>query len=289
MRYLNKSQPRRASRGFTLIELLVVIAIIAILIALLLPAVQAAREAARRSTCKNNLMQIGLAVQNYEAAFEMLPPGVIDAGASINSKAEGYHMSWISQILPFLEENNVYSHIDFTASAYDPKNAPARGQVIRVLICTSDFMPIVNNKVAMTSYASVHHDDEAPISGENHGVFYLNSSVRFRQITDGSSNTLFHGERVLDKGDLGWISGTRSSLRNGGTKISEGIPGSNYNAAQQGKSLADNEVGGFSSRHTGGAHFVMGDGRVRFFSENVDVQTYRNLCNRADGALLEEF
>jgi len=279
----------KTSRGFTLIELLVVIAIIAILIALLLPAVQAAREAARRSTCKNNLMQIGLAVQNYEAAFEMLPPGTVNASGPISSTEQGYHMSWISQILPHLEENNVYSHIDFGVGAYDPKNAPVRAQVIRVLICPSDFMPSKASDAALASYASAHNDVETPIDVSNNGVFYLNSSTRFHHITDGASNTIFHGERVLLKDDLGWISGTRSTLRNAGTKINDGIPGSNYTTATPPAQPAANEVGGFSSRHAGGAHFVMGDGRVTFLSENVDIVTYKNLCNRADGALLEEF
>ena len=277
------------SRGFTLIELLVVIAIIAILIALLLPAVQAAREAARRSTCKNNLMQIGLAVQNYEAAFERLPPGCVNDTGPIDSTEKGYHMSWISQILPHLEENNVYSHIDFTRGVYDPKNAPVRAQLIRVLICPSDFMPSKSGSAALSSYASAHNDVETPIALDNNGVFYLNSSTRFREITDGASNTIFHGERVLLKDDLGWLSGTRSTLRNAGTHINKRIPGSNYTTATPPAALADNEVGGFSSRHAGGAHFVMGDGRVTFLSENTDFDTFKNLCNRADGALLEEF
>ena len=94
---------RRRPTGFTLIELLVVIAIIAILIALLLPAVQQAREAARRVSCKNNLMQIGLALHSYELSHEVLPPGVVETESPIKQEAEGYHISWYAQLLPYIE------------------------------------------------------------------------------------------------------------------------------------------------------------------------------------------
>ena len=128
--------PKSRSTGFTLIELLVVIAIIAVLIALLLPAVQQAREAARRTQCKNNLMQIGLALNNYMMAHEVLPPGTQDDVGPIQSKENGgYHMSWLTQILPFVEQQNVYEHIDFVVPVYDPLNVPVRQQRIATFLC----------------------------------------------------------------------------------------------------------------------------------------------------------
>src|SRR4051812_39085560 len=101
------SRRTRGRPGFTLIELLVVIAIISVLIALLLPAIQAAREAARRVQCVNNLMQIGIAVQNYESSHEILPPGVVDLAGPIQNVPKGYHASWMVQLLPYLEQKNV--------------------------------------------------------------------------------------------------------------------------------------------------------------------------------------
>src|SRR3954451_14542119 len=97
----------RSLPGFTLIELLVVIAIISVLIALLLPAVQAAREAARRVQCVNNLMQLGIALHNYESSYEMLPPGSVNPTGPIVNLPRGYHVSWMVQLLPFIEQKSM--------------------------------------------------------------------------------------------------------------------------------------------------------------------------------------
>ena len=128
----------RLRPGFTLIELLIVTAIIAILVALLLPAVQQAREAARRTQCKNHLAQIGVALQNYEMAHRCLPPGTIDASGPIESRASGYHMSWIVQLLPYIDEGNIHRHLDFQQSVYSKANAEARaaGRTNAVSACT---------------------------------------------------------------------------------------------------------------------------------------------------------
>ena len=322
--------------GFTLIELLVVIAIIAVLIALLLPAVQQAREAARRTQCKNNLMQIGLALQNYMLGHEVLPPGTQNATGPIASKEDAtqYHMNWIVQILPYLEQQNVYNHIDFTQSVYSPANSPVRVRQMHTLICPSD--PHTYGKpVGLTNYCGVHNDYEAPIDVNQNGVLFLNSAIHYEQVTDGSSNTIYVTEARADMGaDLGWMSGTRATLRNGvlwtnrkemEAKTAEtaappvvvpadnplavaGLPeggspsppeasyqshlsmrrGSIPIPTQQQVLNAD-QVGGPSSHHTGGWHNVMGDGSVRFVSENIDPKTFRNLMHRADGEMLSEF
>ncbi|MBS0206943.1 MAG: DUF1559 domain-containing protein [Planctomycetes bacterium] len=297
---------RRQPRGFTLIELLVVIAIIAVLIALLLPAVQQAREAARRTQCKNNVSQISLALQNYLMAHEVLPPGSQNPTGPISSveDVDQYHMSWIVQILPFIEQGNTYNHVDFTKSVYAPENSAVRLHNLPSFVCPSDPGGRPGLTAAVSSYKGVHNDMETPIDVDQNGVLFLNSAVRYEQITDGSSNTLFVVEAALiDGSDLGWMSGTRATLRNGVTMTTVGggqvmathlaeINGTGlYNLRQQMSNLTQGKevVGGPSSYHVGGCHVGLGDGSVRFVSQNISPQVMRNLCNRADGEMLDGF
>lgn len=289
-------------RGFTLIELLVVIAIISVLVALLLPAVQQAREAARRIECKNNLMQIGLALQNYMMAHEVLPPGSQDVTGPITGVASetAYHMGWIVQILPYLELGNMYNHVDFTRGVYTPENDPVRLMSPAILKCSSD-----NGKstsVGFTNYFGVHHDVEAPISTDQNGVMFLNSSVRYDDIRDGSSYTIYVLEGVRDmRGSLGWTSGTFSSLRNGviavpATGAGQGTTYQLHGILEAGNAESklhsqapDLYVGGPSSRHVGGFQVVLGDGAVRFVSTNISPLLLRNLTHRADGEMIDSF
>ncbi len=298
-----KTPARRSSTGFTLIELLVVIAIIAILIALLLPAVQQAREAARRTQCKNNLMQIGLAIHNYEMSHEVFPPGCVNATGPVDVGGDGYHFSWIVQILPYLEEGNTYKHFDFSVSVYDEKNKAARARQPDVLICPSD--PHSYGSIGFTNYAGSHHSFEAPINVDNNGVFFLNSAVRYHDIPDGSSHTIFVGERrIFDaNSDRGWASGTDSSLRNGGWTINDQLSFRRDNSGESAAPESAGEdsidgialfspesgaklVGGFSSPHLGGCQFLFGDGSVKFISENISPNLFSNLINRSDGEIV---
>jgi prepilin-type N-terminal cleavage/methylation domain-containing protein/prepilin-type processing-associated H-X9-DG protein len=288
------------TRAFTLIELLVVIAIIAVLIALLLPAVQSAREAARRSQCLNNLMQLGIMVQNYESSHERLPPGVVNDTGPVLDVAKGYHFGWIAQSLPYFEQRNAYNHLNFMLGVYEPQNSTTRTVVIRSLLCPSTPSPTRGSGgVALTSYAGSSNDSEAPIAANNNGVFFLNSSVRYEEVTDGTSQTIFVGEKINDGLDQGWASGTRASLRNSGWVISSRAGGALASAlafgdeedAKAAASAAEPGtpayVGGYGSQHPGGANFAFGDGAVRFLKTSMSPRVFKLLANRADGDIID--
>ncbi|HVX59118.1 MAG TPA: DUF1559 domain-containing protein [Pirellulales bacterium] len=292
---------RQRVRGFTLVELLVVIAIIGVLIALMLPAVQAAREAGRRVQCSNNLCQLALAAQNYEAAHESLPPGVINPTGPIESVSQGQHVNWLAQILPQLELHNAYDRLDFAAGAYAPANAPLRNWGANVFLCPSDPDSTRFAPLGVSNYAGCHHDVEAPIDDDNHGLLFLNSSIGYRDMLDGSSQTILIGEKLVTRLDLGWLSGTRATLRNTGSSInssSRGLLAAIDDGAELLRPHADGSVkqpvapalvvGGFESWHPGGANFLLADGSIRFLTDSMDQTVLQQLGHRADGQLLDE-
>jgi len=290
-----------------LIELLVVIAIIAVLIALLLPAVQSAREAARRCQCVNNMMQLALALQNYESSHEVLPSGVVNPTGPIAEQPKGYHFGWLTQILPYVEARTIYNHFNFTLGLYETQNITTRATLIRSYLCPSDNGPARGALgIAMNNYAGNHHDVEAPIAANNRGVLYLNSATRYEDVSDGSSQTIFIGEKLNDGLGMGWASGTRASLRNTGSTVNQpsasprssalGVPpddsdGGPSGAAAGGEASASDDalrfVGGFSSRHPGGANSAFGDGSVRFLKSSIAAGILRLLGNRADGEFID--
>lgn len=286
-----RSFPGGRRRAFTLVELLVVIAIISVLIALLLPAVQAAREAARRTSCLNNISQLGLALHNFEFHFEKLPPGVVNDVGPIRNEPKGTHVSWIVKILPYMEQNAAYKRFNQTEGAYADVNHEVRATQIRVLQCSSSPEPMTNkaDTIAHSNYAGCHHDSEAPIDKDNRGLLFLNSAVRYSQIFDGSSSTILLGECLSGPDSLGWVSGTRATLRNtsviedGGPQLA---PGSASAAEQK---LGTLFVGGFGSYHPGGVNVGLADGSSRFISRNIDPETLWQLGNRADGELMKPF
>ena len=143
---VQQASGRRFKRAFTLIELLVVIAIIAVLIALLLPAVQQAREAARRSQCRNNLKQLGIAMHNYHETHKKLPNGMASSdfkGVTGNGRGWG----WSALILPFVDQQNIYNQINFSRAPNDNTGAPnsnlaACQKSFPLMRCPTDTMPI---------------------------------------------------------------------------------------------------------------------------------------------------
>jgi prepilin-type N-terminal cleavage/methylation domain-containing protein/prepilin-type processing-associated H-X9-DG protein len=296
-----RSQTSRG--GFTLIEMLVVAALMAILVALLLPAVQQAREAARRARCRTNLINLGVALHNYLDAHGVFPPGSQNAAGPIASTPPGYHMGWLTQLLPHLEESAAWHQLDFTQSVYAPVHDAVRRHQPEVLLCMSDPHVHPNTFVSKdgvwrletrpTSYFGIHHDVEAPIDVDQNGVLFLNSSVGERDLPDGLSQTLVIGESAAEyNATLGWLSGTRSSLRNGGFLLNAGVP-TGWGPPLTGQAGLDpaqpEYVGGFNSFHTGGGHFLMCDGSARFLSQNINRPVFRSLIHRTDGSDPGEF
>jgi type II secretory pathway pseudopilin PulG len=269
--------------AFTLVELLVVVGIIGVLVSLLLPAVNSAREAARRSQCQNNLMQLGIALHSYDSVHETLPPGAVNELDPVPDQPRGYGFGWLAQVLPYIEQANVFHHFNLQVGLYQPPNATTRTALVRSFLCPTDLGPARDSgRVAMTSYVGVHHDVEAPIASDNHGVLFLNSRVRYEDVTDGTSQTLFVGEKLLGGPDLGWASGTRASLRNGDMPAGAGAGGPT--AAASGDPFY---VGGFTSAHPGVFNFLVGDGAVRAVVKSIAPRVLERLTHRADGGPID--
>lgn len=342
----------RIRHGFTLIELLVVIAIIAVLIALLLPAVQQAREAARRSQCKNNLKQIGLAFHNYHDVFNTFAPGFqarTPPTANANDIERG-HWSWGASVLPYLDQAPLFNQLrvgDQLLEQALATNLNAMTTPLPAFRCPSDTGPSLNNfddtksdnaaqnanqynafvtsngtdriAIATSNYvmAANPSDSTTPMVyatqyGPPLGVGFINSKVNFRDITDGSSNTILVGERAWRFNDLtigaanalGFSSETDASGSNVRTAalaaLAIGYDGINYSATNR-----VHQRRGFSSNHVGGAHFTLCDGSVRFISQNIDyvkgsvsvapypgsftTTTFARLLARNDGLTIGEF
>ncbi|MCA9161441.1 MAG: DUF1559 domain-containing protein [Planctomycetales bacterium] len=198
---------RHVRHAFTLVELLVVIAIIGVLVAMLLPAVQAAREAARRSSCSNNLKQLGLALHNYHDTYKRFPPESIWAhGSPGNWQPRNY--SWIALTLPFFEQGTLQDQIDFKLPLWNQTigagGQPIRSQVIPSLLCPSDD-PLTDDAtgyhtMSITNYAGAEgYDWWNRRSDPLGGVFTFQSSLKMANIKDGTSNTIAVGE-VTSKG-----------------------------------------------------------------------------------------
>jgi prepilin-type N-terminal cleavage/methylation domain-containing protein len=285
---------RKRRSGFTLVELLVVIAIIGVLMAMTIPAVQSSREMGRRAICQMHLGQIMLALQNYENAFEALPAGVINPDGPIRNEAVGLHQGWLIQMLPYLDEAVAYGMIDFSQSVYAPANAKVRALSPAVFLCPSDPKDVRGK----SNFAGCHHDIEAPIAADNRGVLFLNSSIRRHDIFDGAAYTIFVGEKTIEPDDLGWMSGTRATLRNTGLTPNAvaTIKGADRVVPPATDVESDDDesdesallyVGGFGSSHVGGVFVGFGDSSVRYIADVIDVVLWHRLGNRADGKLVD--
>lgn len=301
----------RTRFGFTLVELLVVIAIIGILIALLLPAVQAAREAARRSQCSNNFKQIGLGLHNYHDTFKVFPPGFID----------GHGWMVTTYLLPFVEQDSLYDQLNtrvFMDLSDSAKLALTRTVLSGYLCPSSDEQDPTqspdhniningtNYKIAVSNYMGIMGTLDLRCWSKNaDGIFFHNSNIEMRHITDGTSNTFAFSERTAHGSD--WRGGVWA-----GTTVQQGSNpayycGTNgFESLRIALTLTRNSWGlingtgyqfGPSSMHPGGCQFLLADGSVRFVSETIDaannsgtnMSTYQRLGSRNDELPVGEY
>jgi prepilin-type N-terminal cleavage/methylation domain-containing protein len=269
--------PRRA---FTLVELLVVIAIIGVLIAMMLPAISGCREAARRAECAQQLGRLSLAMQQYESAQLYFPPAGWNDAPSIVHQPEGRHLSWTVTVLPFLDRQDMFNHVKLNESAYAEPNANVRALSVGPLRCPSD-AGSRQMKFHVSSYAACYHAAEQPIAEDSGGALVLNRPLQRDDYNDGLAYTLFLGEKRSDAADLGWMSATRSTLRNTGHLL-------NSSFLKPNAKVDEKFVGGFGSAHTSGSQCALGDGHVRFFNEQIGASVLQRLGNRSDGELLSD-
>ena len=301
MKYFDKSQSDRS--GFTLIELLVVIAIIAVLIALLLPAVQQAREAARRTACKNNLKQIGLALHNYLDVFGSFPIGIIDSVGGTDPTIQDGGWSWQTQLLPQLDQ--AVLHLQFNPSyhphglggnSYEQANSALIATPQSVFSCPSDIKPTTTAiysssdlgraTIATSSYCGVI----GPFSGEACvlsglaitnspqvvGLFGTNSTRRLNHILDGTSNVIAVGEVTWYESQNNWLYGSVIADLYSVCRNNSSTSGGPYCHLRATQDRINPPISGgsahksFHSLHGDGAQFLFCDGTVRFISSRID-------------------
>jgi prepilin-type N-terminal cleavage/methylation domain-containing protein/prepilin-type processing-associated H-X9-DG protein len=305
----------RPGRAFTLIELLVVIAIIAALVALLLPAVQAARRAASRAQCLNNLKQIALALHNYHDAIAAFPPGYVSLtqGNQPNGTEIGPGWGWGSMILGQTEQFVLYNSANFQLPTLAPASQTARATRLSTFLCPSNVGgngpltikdasgTILVADLAPAQYVGVagqFEPEEFP--AQNNGVFYRNSRVGIRDITDGTSSTLMVGERSQDVANATWVGMIPSGLAcNNPTWPVQDCEASNVLILGHTGPSPDEPwidvpnykkagVDDFHSLHAGGCNFAFCDGSIRFIKETINPQVFSNLATRAGGEVISE-
>ncbi len=319
------NRPSFSRNAFTLVELLVVIAIIGILIALLLPAVQAARESARRSSCTNNLKQLGLAFHNYHDTLNVFPPSYViqPGGGGWNGTPEritrdaGPGYAWGTLLLPFMEQKPLHASIDFTRPCWDSTNAAAAKTELTAFLCPSSSennrtltvessSPSVSMQFGRSCYV-VNVGQEEPwiytvdsYDGIADGPIYRNSRTTMASITDGTSNTVFLGEQHPVLSDKTWYGVVPGSLVHPQPRFafSPSEPAGVFVNVHSGPCSAVSPPAIHApnspvcapcqmyAEHPGGCNVVLGDGSTRFVSEMINQNTWAALSSRAKGEVV---
>lgn len=320
------SQYALRKRGFTLIELLVVIAIIVVLVALLLPAVQQAREAARRSTCKNNMKQLGLAFHNYHDTFNMFPPASSADGVGNNmDRVDAW--GWSLRLLPYIDQAPLYNQINPGTPSRVPRDSAnmtntndyttANDGTIEKLFTTT--IPVFLCPSASGGTVNKYQNNLGTMMYAINVMIgvYPNAPPYTRTIADildGTSNTVLAGEKVLQDKPFVSIGMAWAAYRACGSRISIVGPHAEMNTPFDGTHNAgtlcynENAPAGNATRiavaspHVGGAHLLMADGGVKFVNENIESNPlpgsaggntgnylYQNLFLIEDGNPIGEF
>lgn len=302
---------KKLRAAFTLIELLVVIAIIAILIALLLPAVQQAREAARRTQCKNNQKQLGIAMHNYHDTHGVFPYGYYDSNT--------YHGrdTWMQQLMPFYDQAPTYNQYA-QANVQWVMDTPREIKDLKIpaLMCPSDPSSggygggggarAGGNGFQGNYVLCAGNDLMTRNSRTLNGIVFRESSTKFRDIIDGTSNTLMSSETIirgLQTGGWGgaggyWGGGNHgsygfTSLEGPNTTVADQVyqcKSTTWPYAPCTSILGGSDLRNFArSMHVGGVQVTLCDGAGRFISENISLEVWRGLGSRNGVEVVGEF
>lgn len=305
---------RGKNSAFTLVELLVVVAIIGVLVGLLLPAVQAARESGRRTACANNLRQLGLALHHFHDHAGAFPSGWSGAASTAaGDEHDQPGWGWGSRLLPQLEAGPIHDRINFKVPLFDPEGSDpqrsVRETIIATFVCPSDLPgPTESRGVFDVGQEDGHsedgHDhaphpvdggelatlcraakanyvgmfgwerslDDDPAAGD--GVFFRNSRIALKHVSDGTSKTILLGERSARRGGSVW-----TGVIHGAEAARARVVGvGDHTPNEDGNHFDD-----FSSRHPGGSVFVQADASTRFLADGIDHDVFHGLCTRAGG------
>jgi prepilin-type N-terminal cleavage/methylation domain-containing protein/prepilin-type processing-associated H-X9-DG protein len=291
-------------RAFTLIEVLVVISVIGVLVALLLPAIQSARDAARRAQCTNNLKQIGLALLNYETTHKSFPSGYVSSyDGDGNDTGPGW--GWCAFILPQMEESAIYHVIHFDLPIEDPNNGVRVANIPGFFCPTDDAKRVWQAKnrdasgnpialiceVAASNYVGMYGTTEPGVDGD--GIFFRNSKISLKDITDGTSKTIAVGERAHQLGNATWVGSVTNAILFPDDNNTVSRPETEHSSGMVlghagegiGPGAAGGDVNQFYSLHGSGANFLFADGHVTFLTDTTDYKTYLALTTRAGGEI----
>ena len=282
--------------------------IVIILLTALMTALIQSRQSAQSIQCKNNLRQFGLALQNYLDSFGVYPPGYFHQ-TQPDEVGNQSGFGWGALLLPYSSQRALYETLDFSVPLWDDVNAPARTTRIPNYICPSDvasedgFLNSDGQRYAHSSYVGNFGPglmDVNPL--DIRGVFGRNSSTGTEQVVDGLSNTLFIGERMngllpnpssalglgfagpLDHFETTWA-GAAQDRTNPANENPHWVLFQSGHLPQS----PNSDFRDASSGHAGGAHFLLGDGAVRFLSKNINEEAYRGMSTRAGGELVNDF